>query len=126
MSTVFLIILLVCVNQGYSQFRCYSCLGGPETRCGIGESKTLLCSTQCYESYTEYQNGSLKLVERRCWDPPQNTRYKSYCSWFINSNIPSNANAELKSCRTCKTDKCNGSNNLVPRNNNFPKNSIFC
>ncbi|XP_050499521.1 uncharacterized protein LOC126880029 [Diabrotica virgifera virgifera] len=124
MSIIFFIILIiVCVNQGYAQFKCYSCLGGPETRCGTGDlPKTIWCSTQCFESYTIYQNGALPLVERKCWVPPENNKYKTYCSWFINSNIPSNANAELISCRTCKNDKCNGSNNLVPRNNFFSKN----
>ncbi|XP_072379117.1 uncharacterized protein [Diabrotica undecimpunctata] len=113
----FLLVSTVCIIQGHAQFNCFSCLGGPYTGCARVASidDVEMCSTQCYESYVEYQNGALKLIERRCWKPPQNTNHTNFCDWFRNSDILKNSNAKIKSCRVCKSDRCNGSKNLAPR-----------
>ncbi|XP_028144154.1 uncharacterized protein LOC114337818 [Diabrotica virgifera virgifera] len=113
----FLLVSTLCILQGHAQFNCYTCIGGATTGCALvlSNDEVERCSTQCTESYIEYQNGALKLVERRCWTPPQNTKYTNYCDWLRNSNITKTANAKIVNCRICKSDRCNGTKNLAPK-----------
>ncbi|CAH1110205.1 unnamed protein product [Psylliodes chrysocephalus] len=112
-----LLMLSLCLCPVFSQFNCFDCTGGPLTNCGsiLSRDLTSSCRTQCYEAYIEYQNGALPLIQRRCWEKPRNSNASSYCEWFRSSQVPINTNARMISCRSCKTDRCNGNKSIGRR-----------
>ncbi|KAL3266127.1 hypothetical protein HHI36_010313 [Cryptolaemus montrouzieri] len=103
----FCFVIFICVSQkGLSQLQCYFCQGGLATPCAkvtqLGYSRPCIGNNaQCYEAIKHFQKSAIKLVERRCWVPKNNSRTTDYCTSFIKPN------AKLVSCNTCRTDNCN-------------------
>ncbi|XP_057664440.1 uncharacterized protein LOC130898875 [Diorhabda carinulata] len=112
----FIFFLVLHMRYGYASFKCFSCVGGPNTKCAreLSQDETENCETQCFETYIEYQSGVFPLVERRCWDKPANTNKRNYCEWLPSQSRILNTNATIKSCSTCESSKCNNNQKLAP------------
>nr|XP_023016276.1 uncharacterized protein LOC111505660 [Leptinotarsa decemlineata] len=104
-----LLVIFFC-QKAFCSYDCYTCEGGPLSNCGTvaATGVTEVCyGSYCYEAFILYQNGAMPMVQRRCWQKPDNTNETNFCEWVKTSESIKNSHATVVDCNICSYRLCN-------------------